>query len=55
MLLIFRLILLRPWLSVMVPASPFTATTAPGCLVSSYTVASGSGNMSFEGTGRKEP
>jgi hypothetical protein len=55
MLLTLRLILLRPSLSLMVPASPLTATTAPGCFVPSYTVASGSGNISFEGMGKKEP
>lgn len=55
MLLTFSLILLRPSLSFIVPASPFTATIAPGCLVASYTLASGSGNMSFEGTGKKDP
>jgi hypothetical protein len=55
MLLTLRLILLRPSLSLIVPASPFTATTAPGCFVSSYTLASGSGNMSFDGIGRNEP
>lgn len=55
MLLTLSLILLRPSFSLMAPAAPLTATMAPGCFVCAYTLASGSGNMSFEGMGRKDP
>jgi hypothetical protein len=51
----FNLILLRPSFSLILPLSPFTATTAPGCFELSYTLASGSGNLSLDGTGRKDP
>lgn len=55
MLLTLSLILLRPSLSLIVPASPLTAIIAPGCAVDSYTLASGSGNMSLDGMGRNDP
>lgn len=55
MLFTLSLILLRPSFSVMIPLFPLTATMAPGCLESSYALASARGNMSIEGIGKKEP
>ena len=51
----FNLILLRPSFRLMVPASPFTATIAPGWRVLSYAEVSGRGNLSLDGMGRNEP